>query len=78
MSERVIDTLDRMHKDGSLEKLISANILSPSVSLWREAYHAYISELEKEDSKMQALANVADQTGFKDRMIYYIRDKMEM
>lgn len=74
---RMIDTLDKLHAEGVLVRMVAAGILSGSVVVWREAYHKYEQELARTGSKMQAMENVATDFNYSLRTMQYIRDRME-
>lgn len=76
-TDKLIDALDALTESGIISRLTSAGFLSPSVVVWRNVYHYYTSELEKEGGKMQAMQNTADEFGISVRTVQYIRDRME-
>jgi hypothetical protein len=77
MAKKIIDTLDELHVNGELSRLVSTGFVSGSLLIWRNAYHSYVAEFEKCRSKMQAMQNVADEYSLSVRTVQYIRDRME-
>lgn len=66
----VIDTLDKLHDSGELEKLCRSGLISVNVIVWRKIYHAYHQQLEMKVSSAQAITNVAEVFGVGDRAVY--------
>jgi len=74
---RIIDQLDKLEADGTLALFVSAGLVSPSVIIWRKAYHFYTAEVLRTASKMQAVSNTCDEFSLSERMVHYIRVRME-
>ena len=72
-----IDRLDTLYNNGVLTDLINKGLISKHVESWRKIYHAYINELVNEESKLQAMENVAYDFKISVDMVRYIRKKLE-
>lgn len=73
----IIEHLDKLEKDGILALFVGAGLVSPSVVIWRKAYHFYTAEALRTGSKMQAVTNTCEEFSLSERMVHYIRVRME-
>lgn len=68
-----IDKIDDLFLNGDLDLLVKSKIIPAHIYTWREIYHAYIHELTKVSSKLQAMENVAFNYNVSVELIYKIR-----
>jgi hypothetical protein len=57
--KRAIEVLNSMYESGELKILIDNGILAPSIYKHRNIYNTYLIFLNKTNSKMQAMSDVA-------------------
>ena len=69
----VIDEIDELFCNGTLDTLVRGGVMPAHIYTWREIYHAYIQELNKTKSKLQAMENVAFDYNVSVELIYKIR-----
>jgi len=69
----VIDEIDELFCNGTLDALVRGGVMPAHIYTWREIYHAYIQELNNNTSKLQAMENVAFEYNVSVELIYKIR-----
>jgi uncharacterized Fe-S radical SAM superfamily protein PflX len=69
----VIEEIDILFCNGTLDILVRGGVMPAHIYTWREIYHAYIQELNKTKSKLQAMENVAFEYSVSVELIYKIR-----
>jgi hypothetical protein len=72
-----IDKLNELKENGTLSELIDKGLVSKHVESWRKIYLAYKDELIKNDSKLQAMENVAYDFKISVDLIRHIRRKLD-
>lgn len=67
--------LDKMYEDGTLKKLVRAGLISSSLMMYRNLIHAYNYSLERTQSKMQSMNDVAQNFGVSVETVRFVRKK---
>jgi len=75
--KKIIEQLDELHENGTLVRMVSAGLMSPSLIVWREVYHFDKRQQTETGSKMQAAQNSAEEFSISERMVRYIRERMD-
>jgi len=72
-----LEILDDLYSDGSLKQLINDGLVSSSLLMYRNLMHAYLFALERTNSKMQAMNDVALNFNISVETVRFVRKKFD-
>lgn len=75
MENELLKTLDKMYENGDLKQLVNGGLISSSLIMWRNLMHAYLFALERTNSKMQSMNDVAQNFGVSVETVRAVRKK---